>query len=365
MKYVKTLITNAYLSHKNPISLVHFLTFRCNARCQHCFIDFNNPKLYQQELSLDEISKMTDHLGNSLVNVNLTGGEPFLRTDIFEIAKAYFQNAKVQSLYITTNGSYPDLIKQFIDQFLLAKISGKLIFAISIDDFEKKHNQNRRVNNMFNNAIKSYQIIANHHCKNIIVNIAITVTFQNYKNVKNLYFHLKKDYNISSFTATLFREQGISKNKDTKTQVKVYKAYLELSRLISQDLTNKKISGFDSSFQGKIMNSKNLITYKNLKKMILHPQFISACPAGVLFGVIYPNGDVYPCEILGNQEMGNLKDFNYNFMSLWQSPRAKKVKQLIKNNRCHCSYECAWSINIISHIRYIPRLLWGVMQSYL
>ena len=37
---------------------------------------------------------MTLTLGKSLQHVNLTGGEPFLRNDIFEIIKAYFDNSK-------------------------------------------------------------------------------------------------------------------------------------------------------------------------------------------------------------------------------------------------------------------------------
>ena len=60
-----------------PVSLVHFLTNRCNARCSFCFIDFDDPKTFKGELTLDEIDKLTKNLGKSLLNVNLTGGEPF------------------------------------------------------------------------------------------------------------------------------------------------------------------------------------------------------------------------------------------------------------------------------------------------
>ena len=85
-------LNNIYFSKKEPVSVVHFLTNRCNARCSFCFIDFEDPKTFQNELSLEEIDKLTKNMGKSLLNVNLTGGEPFARSDITEIAKCYIKN---------------------------------------------------------------------------------------------------------------------------------------------------------------------------------------------------------------------------------------------------------------------------------
>ena len=58
-------------------------------------------------MTIEQINKMTSTMGKSVQHVNLTGGEPFLRADIFEILKAYFDNANVNSILINTNGSYP------------------------------------------------------------------------------------------------------------------------------------------------------------------------------------------------------------------------------------------------------------------
>ena len=87
---ISNVLKNIYFSKNEPVSLVHFITNRCNARCSFCFIDFDNPKTFQNELTMDEIDILTKNLGNSLLNVNLTGGEPFARRDIKEIAKSLF-----------------------------------------------------------------------------------------------------------------------------------------------------------------------------------------------------------------------------------------------------------------------------------
>ena len=96
-------LNNIYLNKQTPISLIHFLTNRCNAMCSFCFIDFDNPKTFVDELTLEEINEMTKNMGNTLLNVNFTGGEPFARKDIVEIAKSYVKNTTIQSIYITTN----------------------------------------------------------------------------------------------------------------------------------------------------------------------------------------------------------------------------------------------------------------------
>ena len=112
---------NIYLTRAHPVSFVHFVTNRCNARCDFCFIDFDDPATRVGELTLDEIDRLSRTLGPNLKNVNLTGGEPFARKDMTEIARLYLRNTNVESLFITTNGSLPDRIQSenMLNKFLL------------------------------------------------------------------------------------------------------------------------------------------------------------------------------------------------------------------------------------------------------
>ena len=148
-------LKNLYITKKEPLSLVHFITNRCNARCSFCFINFDDESIFKDELSLEEIEKLTKNLGKSLLNINFTGGEPFARKDFKEIAYLYCKNTTIQSIYITTNGSLPKRIKEFCE-FIYENFKDITItISISIDDLKERHDKIRKIKGLFENCIKS------------------------------------------------------------------------------------------------------------------------------------------------------------------------------------------------------------------
>ncbi len=178
-------LKNLYFVKNEPISLVHFVTNRCNARCSFCFIDFDDPKTFKGELNLNEIQTLTKNLGSSLLNVNLTGGEPFARKDLADIAKLYLNNTPVQSIYITTNASLPDRIENFANVITDFEKNIELTFQISIDDFPEKHNKVRKIENLFENCIDTYFRLKNHK-KNVNPVVSITVTHENCDDIEEM-----------------------------------------------------------------------------------------------------------------------------------------------------------------------------------
>lgn len=59
------------------------LTYRCNLKCVHCYITEDK---FKKELSLNEICSILDQLADlGCLHLSITGGEIFIREDIFEI----------------------------------------------------------------------------------------------------------------------------------------------------------------------------------------------------------------------------------------------------------------------------------------
>jgi len=101
-----------------------------------------------------------------------------------------------------------------------------------------------------------------------------------------------------------------------------------------------------------------------VKKTYLTNNYLSPCHASSLFGVITAKGDVYPCEILENKLIGNLRDYEMNFLKLWDNKNNKEIKDFIKKTKCRCTYECALSFNILGNFRYQYKLLKSFISKY-
>lgn len=354
------LISNLYIFRNKPFSIVHFITENCNARCKHCFIDFDNKDRLQEELSLNEIKKLTRNLGGSLFNVNLTGGEPFLRRDVFEIAEAYFNNAGVRSILISTNGMFTKEIKGFIDRFIKSKIKGQVIFSVSIDDFEDLHDKYRNMPGLFKNALQTLGLIRDYNRPNISDNVGITIGEYNYNRVIDLYHYLKKN-GINNITTFPVREQWAKRDIAGEVKEKIIKTCVILTELIRNDLFKNNESDRRNPYV-ILRDSKNIILDKIVNSTYLKPRYISRCSAASLFAVIRSNGDVYPCEIL-DFSIGNLRGYDMDFIKLLSSKNAEECRKKIKDTKCNCVYPCAWTVNILSSPAFLPRLIYNFMKQ--
>jgi radical SAM protein with 4Fe4S-binding SPASM domain len=85
------------------------------------------------------------------------------------------------------------------------------------------------------------------------------------------------------------------------------------------------------------------------------------CTAGSLSAVIFENGSVQPCEILG-REIGNLEDHDWDLGKLWSSAAADALRDEIEATRCACTWECAQADNVLFNPRNWPALSAGSLR---
>ncbi len=144
-----------YLS-ENPIlyNLFWETTLRCNAKCKHCGSNAGENINLQDELTTEEIKKafknISDKYDTSNILINVTGGEPLVREDLFEVMK--FATNLGFRWGITTNGMLiNDKIIKDMKETNLATMS------ISIDGLEESHDNFRGVKGSYKKIIENIE----------------------------------------------------------------------------------------------------------------------------------------------------------------------------------------------------------------
>src|SRR5437588_11045610 len=126
----------------------YLVCYRCNARCKMCDSWRVKPGA---ELTPDQVRQVFRKVGRLDV-VRLTGGEPFLREDMPELAAAVLEESAPSVIHITSNGSFPERLQEFVERFPQPK---KLRFMISFDGSEREHNESRGADVTFDLACES------------------------------------------------------------------------------------------------------------------------------------------------------------------------------------------------------------------
>jgi len=94
-------------NHGRPISYARLaVTDRCNLRCFYCMPEEGIRYLPKKELlTFEEIERLVAILaGLGIHKIRITGGEPFVRTDLMDLIRKISRIEGIQSLHLTTNG---------------------------------------------------------------------------------------------------------------------------------------------------------------------------------------------------------------------------------------------------------------------
>jgi heme d1 biosynthesis radical SAM protein NirJ len=145
------------------------LVRRCNLTCKHCYAT-SADKDFAGELSTAEVYTVLDDLKGFKVPVLiLSGGEPLLRPDIFDIS----QRAKAMGFYVglSTNGTLID--ENNIEAIAAA---GYNYVGISLDGIEATHDRFRRLDGAFARSLHAIRLCRDHGIK---VGVRFTLTQDN------------------------------------------------------------------------------------------------------------------------------------------------------------------------------------------
>lgn len=292
-KSVKILIF--YLTQFFNVSVIRnfcvVITPRCNAKCKMC--DLWAIDDMPSDLPLEKLEEILK--SNSLKHVktiSITGGEPFLRKDIYQVHRLirnYFPSANIS---ISTNGLLHEEILNF-----LKKISefGSVYLIISIDGI-KSHDSMRGLKGAFEKTLGTLKVVRREFPK-LPIAIKFTITPWNHKELFHAYelsqkegvsFLIKTVDNLKEYTAIANYRKNKNRFSFDKNERDAIIA--DLKRIQTDQLKNRQFRSY--------IFTKELINYFSKMQYTL-----SYCTLPFYSLFINQTGKVYGCrkfKSLGN-----------------------------------------------------------------
>lgn len=288
------------------------VTYRCNARCTMCN-RYKCPSTPEEEISVETIKKLPE-----MYFTNITGGEPFIRTDLKDIVRELYK--KSDRIVISTNGFFTDRIVDLCKEF------PNIGIRISIEGLEETNNKIRGLDDGFNRGYTTLQKLVEMGMKD--VGFGMTVQDANAKDLVPLY-ELSNKMNMEFATASLHNSFYFVEAKNIINDRPAVAG--EFENLVNELLkSNQPKKWFRAYF------NHGLINYIYGQKRLL--------PCDMAFDTFFidPYGDVMPCNGTKEKEvMGNLNEQSWD--ELWNSEQAEKVREKV---RC-CDRQC-WMIGSVS-----------------
>jgi MoaA/NifB/PqqE/SkfB family radical SAM enzyme len=323
-----------------PMTLTYSVTAACQSRCKTCQIGAmfcQDPTRPQKDLGLDEIEKIFKSM-KPVYFFNMSGGEPFMRTDLPEIVALACKYLKPRVIHTPTNAIMTTRIIEYTEKIIktIQAYDPTVPFTVkpSIDGVGEKHDEIRGVKGNFNCLLKTIEGLKKLEEKYDNFHLELGTVISNY-NIDDL-------NEIEDFVHSLGVESYRNEVAECRTE------FFNLTDSITPpaDVYQRLIKDFARKVEDNIGNKKKLartteamrVVYYDLAGRILaEKRQVIPCYAGVSNVHINYDGGVWPCCVLGyDQEMGNLREYNYDFQQLWYSPKADEVRKYIRGNNCAC-----------------------------
>ena len=308
------------------------VTYRCNARCTMCN-RYKCPSTPEEEISLETIKKLPE-----MYFTNITGGEPFIRTDLKEVVREL--DKKSDRIVISTNGFFTDRILDLCREFPNVGI------RISIEGLEETNNAIRGLDDGFNRGYTTLQKLVEMGHKD--VGFGMTVQDINAKDLVPLY-KISDEMGMEFATASLHNSFYFVEAKNIIHDREMVAQNFE-------DLINELLKSNEPKKWFRAYFNHGLINYIYGQKRLL--------PCDMAFDTFFidPYGDVMPCNGTKEKEvMGNLNRQTWD--ELWNSPEAEKVRNKVR----HCDRQC-WMIGSVSPAmkKYITvPAMWVIKHKFL
>ncbi|MFP4539796.1 MAG: radical SAM protein [Candidatus Paceibacterota bacterium] len=291
-------------------------TLNCNFRCKHCGSNAGD-KVIQETLGTEDIKSafldVSKNFDVSKISVAITGGEPMLRGDLFEVMK--YAKSLGFNWGMVSNGFLIDR-----EAVLKAKDAGMKTVDISIDDIGEAHDDFRNKEGAYERAVEAVKLLKE---ADFLSKIRITTTIHG-KNVDKLE-EMQKTF--SSFGIDGWRLLAVEPVGRTMESEDLLLSRSQLEGLLSFIKEKRK------------ENRKFPVTFgcahylgDDFEDKVRDHFFY--CGTGINIGGILHNGDIFGCPNIPRRKeliQGNVK--KDSFSEVWNN----KFEFFRDKNRTSCT----------------------------
>lgn len=318
----------------NQLLMQWHITERCNLRCSHCYqegysgteLPFNGiMDILRQYLELIESHKpKTKRFGH----ITVSGGEPFVREDFFEILEVFRSREKDFSFSILTNGLLID-----------GKAAGRLralgpkYVQLSIEGVEATHDSIRGKDS-FARTVEAIKLLKKEGLRVLISFTAHRTNYREFGAVADIGRRLRVDRVWAD--RMIPAGEGIKMRSQALTPEET-KEFFELMR------RSQRRSIFDP-FQ------RTEVSMQRALQFLFSKDKPYRCTAGDTLITVQPNGDLYPCRRLpitvGNLTRTSLVEL-YNNNAVFKKLRDRS-NESVGCESCMFSGLCSGGLKCLS-----------------
>lgn len=332
---------------------LHFeLTYRCNQKCVMCDIwprYRSHPGLKERELMPDDFRRLisSSTLLSRVELVLFSGGEPFLRPDLPEIAAPFARAYPASRLVILSNCLNGALIAQSLDRLFREAPAARLMLGTSLDGIGETHDRIRGTPGAFQKLAATLELLRSRF-PGVNLEANFTITPQNFRDLLPAFRFARESG--TGFTAQFpipwegtaefhWKEKDLAEVREAVTEIE--EAVLRAER--------PRLGPVPLQLVAKLRYWEGLLDYRARPRRVF-----PHCPAGSRYAMFSPQGDLYFCPKLKKLTAGNIREVPFD--EIWRGKKAEEVRRLIRSGGCHCWLNCTAYVSITEALeRGMPR----------
>lgn len=330
-----------------PNEVILFITSLCNFACETCFYaeKLNDTR---NDLTYDELKKISTNF-KEIRLLLLTGGEPYLRKNFFDVIKLFYDNNKVRRLHLPTNGFATNKIIDDTERMLNELPKLEINIGISLDALYEKHDFISKKIGAFEKAIDTQKMLIKLENKynNLSTMFYIVLSNDNIYDTDNLFEYIVKEFGFEKIGYSPLRGDPANPLLKPPTAdewdrlYNIYMKYVKTKPLdYKQFLINRKRNNLHS-INKKALSGNGFITEEENNFGNI------TCSAGNNICVIDADGEVRVCEL--KDPIGNLRNHNYDI---------REILNKKQTHNCTCTHACFQNASIdVSPINYIKQFI--------